>query len=103
MAVEEQVRAYGGPKFQLTQQVMARFAQAIETAQVDVVPKILIGGNGNGGNGAGGPATGNVMEALLAMLLSDKLGAELNNRGSAPSPAAEALRKSIQRGIDNRS
>ncbi|HEX2675799.1 MAG TPA: SPFH domain-containing protein, partial [Polyangiales bacterium] len=80
MAVEEQVRAYGGPKFQLTQQVMARFAQAIETAQVDVVPKILIGGGGGNGNGAangGGPATGNVMEALLAMLLSDKLGAEL--------------------------
>ena len=101
MAVEEQVRAYGGPKFQLTQQVMARFAQAIETAQVDVVPKILIGGNGqqNGGNGGGG----NVMEALLAMLLSDKLGAELNNHASAPSPAAEALRKSIQAGINNRS
>ena len=28
VAIEEQVRAYGGPKFQVTQQVMARFAEA---------------------------------------------------------------------------
>jgi uncharacterized membrane protein YqiK len=98
MAVEEQVRAYGGPKFQLTQQVMARFAQAIETAQVDVVPKILIGGGGGNGNGAangGGPATGNVMEALLAMLLSDKLGAELGGGNTPRSATAEALRKQL--------
>ena len=104
MAVEEQVRAYGGPKFQLTQQVMARFAQAIETAHVDVVPKILIGGgNGhaNGSNGTGGPASGNVMEALLAMLLSDKLAAELGHP-NPPSASAEALRKKIQEGITER-
>jgi len=30
IAIEEQVRAYGGPKFQLTQQVMGKFAEAIE-------------------------------------------------------------------------
>jgi uncharacterized membrane protein YqiK len=95
MAIEEQVRAYGGPKFQLTQQVMARFAQAIETAQVDVVPKILIGaGAGSNGNGSG-PASGNVMEALLAMLLSDKLSGELAAGSMARNPAADALRKQI--------
>jgi uncharacterized membrane protein YqiK len=91
MAVEEQVRAYGGPKFQLTQQVMARFAQAIETAHVDVVPKILIGQSG----GAGGGANGNVMEALLAMLLSDKLGAELAPQDGPRSAVAETLRKQL--------
>ena len=40
IAIEEQVRAYGGPQFQLTQQVMSRFAEAIEKSGVDVVPKI---------------------------------------------------------------
>src|SRR5262249_3082793 len=48
LAIEEQVRAYGGPKFQLTQQVMNRFAQAIEAARVDVVPKIVIAGDKDG-------------------------------------------------------
>jgi hypothetical protein len=93
MAIEEQVRAYGGPKFQLTQQVMNRFAQAIETAQVDVVPKILIAGSGHGENN--GLASANVMEALLAMLLSDKLGAGLTAPDAPRKEAAEKLRKQI--------
>jgi len=107
MAIEEQVRAYGGPRFQLTQQVMNRFAQAIEQSRVDVVPKILIGGRGdgaagNGANGAGGGMSGNVMEALLAMLLSDKVEADLgggaggNGRSSPRNPAAEQIRQKIE-------
>jgi uncharacterized membrane protein YqiK len=97
LAIEEQVRAYGGPKFQLTQQVMNRFAQAIETSQVDVVPKILISGS-NGGNGhgeSGSPASANVMEALLAMLLSDKLGTGLTSPEAPRREAADKLRKQI--------
>ncbi len=66
IAIEEQVRAYGGPKFQLTQQVMGRFAEAIEESKVDVVPKIVISsGNGSGADGGGKGASGNVLEALL--------------------------------------
>ena len=97
LAIEEQVRAYGGPKFQLTQQVMARFAQAIETAQVDVVPKILIGGGGpaNGAQGPGAASSGNVIEALLALLLSDKLGAELAPNAGPRAAAAESMRKQL--------
>ena len=49
IAIEEQVRASGGPHFQVTQQVMTRFAEAIEQSHVDVVPKIMIGGNGGSG------------------------------------------------------
>jgi len=105
LAVEEQVRAYGGPRFQLTQSVMSRFAEAIEHAGVDVVPKIVIGG-GNGGTGAGGGTNGNVMEALLAMLLSDKIGTSLGATGeggvsSVPrSAAAEAIREKLQARIN---
>jgi uncharacterized membrane protein YqiK len=73
LAIDEQVRAYGGPKFQLTQQVMSRFAEAIETARVDVVPRILIGGGGAPGTPGGG-GQGSLLEALLALMLSDRLG-----------------------------
>ena len=59
MAIEEQVRAYGGPRFQLTQQVMNRFAEAIQGAGVDVVPKIMIHGSPSGERGGG--SSGNVM------------------------------------------
>ncbi len=100
MAIEEQVRAYGGPRFQLTQQVMNRFAQAVEQSKVDVVPKIVIGGN-SGGDGKGGGMSGNVMEALLAMLLSDKIGADLGTGAGTPrNPAADAVRQRIQQAME---
>lgn len=102
LAIEEQVRAYGGPRFQLTQQVMARFAQAIETAQVDVVPKILIAGNAGQPNGQGQtqPGTGNVMEALLAMLLNDKLETQLTPQHTPRPAAAEAIRGTLLQSIE---
>ena len=46
LATEEQVRAYGGPQFQVTQQVMNRFAEAIQQSGVDVVPRVVVGGGG---------------------------------------------------------
>jgi uncharacterized membrane protein YqiK len=96
MAIEEQVRAYGGPRLQLTQQVLNRFAEAIQASQVDVVPKILISGQGGGQNG-GGPMTGNVMEALLTLMLSDKMAAgDLGANSTPRNPAADAIRKRIE-------
>src|SRR5206468_5670952 len=53
IAIEEKVRAYGGPQFQVTQQVMNRFAEAIEAAKVNVVPQIVVGGNGGNGTMGG--------------------------------------------------
>jgi uncharacterized membrane protein YqiK len=93
IAVEEQVRAYGGPKFQVTQQVMNRFAEAIETARVDVVPRIVVGGSN--GNGAG---SSNVLEALLTMMLSDRLGEGAAAAGGPPQEVAE-LRDAIRKGL----
>jgi len=96
MAIDEQVRAYGGPRFQLTQQVMSRFAEAIEEARVDVVPKIMI--HGGGANGT--PSTGNVMEALLTLLLADRMAADAPANPPAPrSAAAEAVRTRIEQGL----
>jgi uncharacterized membrane protein YqiK len=93
IAVEEQVRAYGGPQFQVTQQVMEKFANAIEKAKVDIVPRILI--KGNGGEGAADTGTGSVIEALMAMLLSDKLGVSVAD-DTPRSPEVEELRKGIR-------
>jgi uncharacterized membrane protein YqiK len=91
VAIEEQVRAYGGPQFQLTQQVMNRFAEAIEQSKVDVCPKIVIGG-------ANGQAGGNVMEALLTMMLSEKLAPALHAMPATPRSAeAEELRAALQK------
>lgn len=107
MAVEEQVRAYGGPQFQVTQAVMNRFAEAIQASRVDVVPKIVIGGSGGGGgNSAGGGAfgggggSGSLVEALLAMLLSEKVGALADDGNAAKrSPEVEAMRRQIREGM----
>jgi uncharacterized membrane protein YqiK len=90
LATEEQVRAYGGPQFQVTQQVLQKFAEAIQQARVDVVPRILIKGGGEGDSG-----TGSVIEALMAMLLSDKLGVPVADQGERSSEI-EALRKQIR-------
>src|SRR5690242_15141159 len=88
IAIEEKVRAYGGPQFQVTQQVMNRFAEAIEAARVDVVPRVVVGGAGGGAQGQGG---GNLMEGLLAMLLSERMGVQVNGNGDgAARPEVEA-------------
>src|SRR6188474_87100 len=94
MAIEEQVRAYGGPRLQLTQQVLNRFAEAIQVSQVDVVPKILIAGQA--GKDSGSPMTGNVMEALLTMMLSDRLGGDAAVISTPRNASADAIRKRIE-------
>jgi uncharacterized membrane protein YqiK len=98
MATQEKVRAFGGPKFQLTQQVMNRFAEAIQMARIDVVPKILVGQgtgatSGQGGMGAGGSS---FIEALLAMMLSEKLGEKSSDDFGPPSAEANEIRKKLQ-------
>ena len=93
LAIEEQVRAYGGPQFQLVQQVMNRFAEAVEKSQVDVVPKITMGmGGGTGGSG--------LIEGLLGTLLTEKLANLAVAGGSAPRDSqAQAIRDDILKGV----
>ncbi len=95
LAIEEQVRAYGGPQLQLAQQVMSRFAEAIEQSKVDVVPKIVVGG-GAAGSGAGGRS---LLEALLALVLSDKLGESLAGEVAPRDPGLEADRREVRSGL----
>lgn len=96
VAIDEQVRAYGGPKLQVVQEVMSRFAQAISEAKVDVVPRVVVGGNGASGSGAGQGSS--LMEGLLAVLLSDKLdGLGGSTAERAPSrPEAEVMKAQLR-------
>lgn len=92
LATEEQVRAYGGPQFQVTQTVLNRFAEAIQQSKVDVVPRVVVGADKESGSG-------NIMEALLAMLLSDRFGALSNEAQGKRSEEAEHLRSEIRKSM----
>jgi hypothetical protein len=74
--------------------VLNRFAEAIQSSQVDVVPKILITGS-NEKDGAS-PMTGNVMEALLTLMLSERLGTDANTAVTPRNASADAIRKRIE-------
>ncbi|HSJ89115.1 MAG TPA: SPFH domain-containing protein [Anaerolineales bacterium] len=93
LATEEQVRAYGGPQFQVTQQVLNRFSEAVQQSKVDVVPRVVVGANKDSGSG-------NIMEALLTMLLSERFSALADSgNGQARSEEAEKLRADIRKSM----
>jgi uncharacterized membrane protein YqiK len=91
LAIEEQVRAYGGPQYQLVQEVMNRFAEAIEKSQVDVVPKIQMGGS---------QGSSSLIESLLTLLMTQKVGESMGIATPvAISPQAEAMRAELHKGM----
>jgi len=72
IAIDEQVRAYGGPQLQLIQDVMTKLATAIETSRVPIVPSTMVNmGGGNDGDEAMSGA--NAFGLLMAMLATEKL------------------------------
>jgi uncharacterized membrane protein YqiK len=96
IATEEQVHAYGGPQYQLTRQVLERFAEAVQTAGIDLVPRIMITGQGSDGRGG-------LMEALLGLLVSERFGVAATDAQSGQQKperprgaAAERLRADLR-------
>lgn len=71
IATKEQVNAYGGPQYQVIQDVMTKFTDAIKEGKINIVPNnvVSMGQTENGGNV-------NAVESLLAVLLSEKLGVD---------------------------
>ena len=103
VAIEEQVRAYGGPRFQLTQQVLSRFAEAVEKSGVEVVPRIVMGGGAGGGNGDAGGA--GLLQSLLGVLLSDKLAGDTaapTERDPEISRMSAELKRSITASLERK-
>ncbi|NTU75154.1 MAG: flotillin family protein [Anaerolineaceae bacterium] len=99
IATEEQVAAYGGPQYQVTQQVMNRFAEAVQQSRVDVVPRVVVSGSG-GENGAAGSS---IMEGLLTLLLSDKLNLSVTGESSkVKSDDADRLRNEIRQSLNQK-
>ncbi|MBX3061603.1 MAG: flotillin family protein [Anaerolineae bacterium] len=100
VAVEEQVRAYGGPQFQVLQQALDRFSAAVEKSGIDIVPKMVIN-NGGGADGNGSGAN-SAFEALMAMLLSEKLGINLTNNSDnePPNEDIKRIRESILKSLN---
>ena len=102
VAIEEQVRAYGGPQYQLSRQVLERFADAVENAGVDLVPRIMI--SGQNGDGRGG-----LMDALLGLLVSDRFASvehadSVEKAERSPSrPEARRLRESLRGALASKS
>ena len=86
-AIESQVAASGGPRFQLARQVAERFAEALETSGVDVVPKVQIDGGAQG-------ASGGLLQALMTLVMSDKLGLSLGAEPAATAEKAEEVEQS---------
>lgn len=91
IAVDEQVKAYGGPQYQVTQEVITRFCEAIEKSKVRIVPKTLVNMGGENG-GASNP-----LELLLGMIISEKLGVELGkkNKNSEGDENVNKIREEI--------
>ena len=102
IAIEEQVRAYGGPQLQLIQEVMTKLASAIEIAKIPIVPStyVQMGGGGEEGEQGGGA---NAFNLLMTLLSTEKL--QSTGPLAAPDPqqaeAVRAIKDSIREQMTN--
>jgi uncharacterized membrane protein YqiK len=104
IATQEQVDAYGGPQFQLAQEVTRQLAQAIENGHIPLVPQTQLIMGGGGDDGDGGGAGGNVLTSLLSVLLTEKLTgkpltARENNEHTDERAAMDARRRSMRESV----
>ncbi len=75
---------------------MNRFAEAVQLSGVDVVPRVVVGG-GQTQSGASGSS---IMEGLLTLLLSDKLGLETSSTVSrGTSEEVERMKQEIRQSL----
>lgn len=96
IAIEEQVRAYGGPKYQLVQDVMNRFTSALEKNPIDLVPKTLITMGGDKGGGSA-----NAFETLMALIINEKLSQDMDAiPATKTSDDISIIKKSILASIE---
>lgn len=90
IAVDEQVKAYGGPQYQVTQDIMNKFTQAIQISKIDIVPKTVINMGTDGQN-----SSANVFELLLGLITSEKLGVKLSDNVKEEDERVKKLKEEI--------
>lgn len=77
IAAKEQVNAYGGPQYQVIQDVMTKLAEALKESKIDIVPKTYIGGGSDG-------KMPNALEGILDLLLSSMASGDNSERELSP-------------------
>jgi uncharacterized membrane protein YqiK len=96
IAIEEQVKAYGGPQYQVVQDIMNKFTSAIEKSKIDIVPKTVI----SMGAGQGQGSSVNAFEMLLGLLISEKLGVKLDEGSKEEDARVKSIKESIMKTIE---
>lgn len=85
MATKAKVEAFGGPEYQLRSQVLTRFAEAIETGKIAVVPAVQVTSGSEGPNGGD-----NLMKGLMSLMLAEKAQGHLpTSDGRGPEIKAD--------------
>ncbi len=96
MAIEEQVKAYGGSRYQLVQDIMNKFTAALEKSKIDIVPKTVI----SMGSDKGGSMT-NAFELLLGLIINDKLSLDVDSENSGvENPQVKDIKKLIMESME---
>ncbi|MCX7748950.1 MAG: SPFH domain-containing protein [Clostridia bacterium] len=96
MAIEEQVKAYGGSRYQLIQDIMNKFTAALEKSKIDLVPKTVVSMGSDKGNGSA-----NAFELLLGLLVNEKLGGDIMaGEERKESNQVKSIKESILGAID---
>jgi len=81
MAIEEKVKAYGGPQAQVVSTVMSKFADAVQATGVELVPRTVVNMGGHDGD-----AGANALTLLLTTLTAEKLGVDLASAAKEAAP-----------------
>ncbi|WP_455717687.1 SPFH domain-containing protein, partial [Anaerosporobacter sp.] len=73
-AIDAQVKAYGGAKYRVMQEITDKLTDAIKNSQVDLVPETIVnmGDNKDGGSGT-------ILDSLLKLITLDKLGVDFKS------------------------
>ncbi len=92
VAISEQVKAYGGPKYQVLQDIVANYTKAIESGKIQIVPNTLVT-MGSGENGA----KINPLEAFITLLLSKELDSDKSifNKDESLNKTLEQFKKDL--------
>ncbi len=97
IAIEEQVRAYGGSQYQVIQDIMNKFTAAVQTAGIDIVPKTVV----NMGSGSGQNSAANAFELLLGLLVNEKLGVNLKGDNKPENEKIRKIKEKLLKAIED--